>query len=477
MADSLKKGVIWVTISSLTRNLVTLLQIGILTRILDKSDFGIIAIATLFVSFTQLFLDMGISAGILHIKNITKKDYSSLFWLNIFFGVFLTSILFLISPYITDSYNSEELNNIVRLLCLSVFINSIGNQQRIVCQKKTLFKRIALIEITSAFIIFVTAVLTAVNDCGVYSLAYSTLAGSIFNNLTHLILRIKQEGGFLFHFSFYEVKPFLKIGIYSTGAQIIDFFTRELDIIIVSATLGIEFLGVYNVAKKLSLAIFRFISPVITNVITPLLANINEDKQKLKTSYCFVTQTIAVLAMPLYFLLVALSPTVMYVAFGVSFIDGAPIQSVFAIMYSFSTFLGICGSLQVATGRTDIGLLWTIISICSSALIYYITSLYGVTCFLFGILLKSLFDIVAIWKVQFKPMLGIGFMEYIKLFLMPFCISLILAIPIIVFDYTPSILRSIIYAIIFILIYFCTIYKSSNNIIITQLVSRLNKYK
>ena len=60
MANKVISGLGWTTASSLARNIVSLLQITILTRLLAKSDFGIIAIANLFISFTTMFLDMGI---------------------------------------------------------------------------------------------------------------------------------------------------------------------------------------------------------------------------------------------------------------------------------------------------------------------------------------------------------------------------------------------------------------------------------
>ena len=93
MANRIVRGLGWTTASMVVRNIVQLLQIAILTRFLDKSDFGIVAIANLFIGFTSMFLDMGISVGIIHRQNITNKEYSSLFWLNIFFGVVLTSTL------------------------------------------------------------------------------------------------------------------------------------------------------------------------------------------------------------------------------------------------------------------------------------------------------------------------------------------------------------------------------------------------
>ena len=82
MANRVTKGIIWTTLSSILRNVVSLLQIAILTRFLLKEEFGIIAIANMFLAFTTMFLDMGMAAGIIHKQNITKKEYSSIFWLN-----------------------------------------------------------------------------------------------------------------------------------------------------------------------------------------------------------------------------------------------------------------------------------------------------------------------------------------------------------------------------------------------------------
>ena len=73
MANRVIRGLGWTTSSTVVRNLVHLFQLAILTRFLDKADFGIVAIAHMFVGFTAMFLDMGISVGIIHrqlIKNI-----------------------------------------------------------------------------------------------------------------------------------------------------------------------------------------------------------------------------------------------------------------------------------------------------------------------------------------------------------------------------------------------------------------------
>ena len=102
-------GVAWTTISTIVRSVVQLLQVSILTRFLEKSDFGIVAIATLFVGFSSIFLDMGISIGILHKQDISRNEFSSLFWLNLLSGIILTTILMVVAPYISHAYSEPEI--------------------------------------------------------------------------------------------------------------------------------------------------------------------------------------------------------------------------------------------------------------------------------------------------------------------------------------------------------------------------------
>lgn len=444
MPNKVVNGIAWTTASSLTRNFVSFIQIAVLTRFLDKASFGIVAIAGLFVSFTTLFLDMGISAGILHRQEISKKEYSSLFWLNIVSGVFLTFLLFMLAPLLTRSYHSEELEVVVKWLCFTVFLNSIGNQQRVVCQKNMLFKRLAVVEIISSVITFAVAFITAARGYGVMSLAYSTLAGTVFNNLTHLVIGLIKDSRIHFHFHIKETFPFLKIGVYSVGSQILDFFSRELDIMIVSATLGLEFTGVYNIAKRIPLAIYRFISPLLSRVFTPFFAKNNNDKEHVNNMYFRLSHAIAGLGFTCFFPIAALAPTIMSLAFGPDYVEGAIILSVFSIMYGFHSFMGICGTLQVSLGRTDIGLYWTIFGIASTAIIYYVSSLFGITWFLIGILFRTLLDVYALWLIQYKVMLSISFKSYISAVIKPLIICSIPCIIVALLYYKVSVLYLIV---------------------------------
>lgn len=474
MANRIVRGLGWTTASTVIRNLVHLLQLAILTRFLDKADFGIVAIAHMFVGFTAMFLDMGISVGIIHRQNITNKEYSSLFWLNIIFGVVLTSGMFILAPVLTAVYHSQDLTNVVQLLCLIIFLNALGMQQRTYCQKKTYFGRLAVIETTGSIITMVVAVLTAMTGYGVYSLAYSTLVGSLFINLTHLLIGLAKDNRLSFHFSFAETIPYLKIGIYKIGSSVLDFFTRELDIIIISTTLGLEFLGVYNIAKRVPAALYSFITPIVHRVFAPILAEKQGSVEALKINYMKLSKTLSWISFPMYFLLAALTPTVITTIFGENYVDGVPVMMVFCFVYAFNGVNGVCGALQTATGRTDIGLKWTIYLIVSTAIVYYTTSYFGIIYFLCGICVLTLINVFMIWFIQFKPLVDVTFSEYLTIYTRSFLICTVLSSIVYLIHPAPSIIYSVIASVFFLMLFSFGILKTSEGKDIVNAMETMN---
>ncbi|UVQ89651.1 oligosaccharide flippase family protein [Bacteroides fragilis] len=157
-------GFKWTSTSTVISSIAKFLQIVILTRYLDKNDFGLVAIALLIISFTDIFLDMGISSAVMYRKNITKNEYSSLFWLNIVMGIILFFLLLISTPFIAEYYKLSELKYILPLLSLNLLFLSTSRLQRTIQQKEFRFKFVALIDIFSSCLMLLSAMILAVMD-------------------------------------------------------------------------------------------------------------------------------------------------------------------------------------------------------------------------------------------------------------------------------------------------------------------------
>lgn len=419
-------GVKWTSVGTIGRSLFQLLQVSILTRFLPKEAFGLVAMALFVVNFSNIFVDMGMTSAILHRQNATKNEYSSIYWLNIFISLFLYGILFFSAPVVARFYNEPELRMLVPILGTNLLLMASGRQHRTIMQKQFQFKAIALTELISFFIGLIAATLLAINGFGVYSLVYSTLLASFISNGLFLVQNLRLNPISL-HFRLKVTKPFLKIGGFTMGSTLLDFFSREIDILIIGKMLGAESLGVYSLSKQIVIKLYSIVNPIILNVLSPILSSIQKEKEKVKQYYLKIVYLLASLNFPVYFFIIILSKEILGILYGPDYISGYLVLSFLAISYATNTISNPVGSLQIATGRTDIGLKWTFLRVLITPVVIYFASLININLAAASIAILSLILTIPLWKIQLKPMANIQLKEYLQQFWKPYTILLVLS--------------------------------------------------
>ncbi|MEL7601202.1 MAG: MOP flippase family protein [Proteiniphilum sp.] len=419
-------GIKWTTVGTIGSALFQLLQVSILTRFLPKEAFGLVAMALFVVNLSNIFVDLGMTSAILHRQNATKNEYSSIYWLNIFISLFLYGILFLGSPVVARFYNQPELLMLVPILGTNLLLMASGRQHRTIMQKQFQFKGIAFTELISFFLGLIAATLLAINDFGVYSLVYSTLIASFISNSLFLIQNLRLNP-IRIRFRLKETKPFLKIGGFTMGSTLLDFFSREIDILIIGKMLGAESLGVYSLAKQIVLKLYSIVNPIILNVLSPILSSIQKEKEKIKQYYLRIIYLLASLNFPAYFLIIILSKEILGILYGPDYISGYLVLSFLAISYALNTMGNPVGSLQIATGRTDVGFRWTIIRVLITPLVIYFASLLNINFVAASIALLSLILVIPAWRIMLKPIANIKLNEYLQQFWKPYTILLVLS--------------------------------------------------
>lgn len=468
---SLFGGVKWTTLSTIVRSAVRIFQVAILTRILPKEAFGTIAIAGVFIGFTDIFMDLGISSAILHKQEISKNEYSSLFWLNVFSGLGIMLILWGASPLIAYSYKDDSLSPIIQLLSINVLFSSFGRQHRTVLQKHQHFKVMAYIEMAVTLLTLTVAVTTAYIGLGVYSLVASSLCSAFVMNSSFLVYGLSNGGKVLWHFRLKDTYCFLKIGVFQIGSSVLDFFSRELDTLIVSYTMGRETLGVYSLCKHIILTLYHTVNPILMRVLTPIFATMQNDRKMLKTKYAKTVSFLATTNMPLYTMIAMASTTILHYIYGSNYTEGNIVMGCFALSYGILSINNPVGSLQVSLGRTDIGFYWTLYRIITNSLVVFVGALFSIEALAVAFLIYTSINIMPLWRIQLKPMLDISFTDYLSLFSRQFIFATICAIPYFaLFFYQVNLLQVITYSIIYLLSYLMMIKRFDNKNLILSLI-------
>ena len=249
------KGGLWTSVSTAVSVLTQFARLMILTRFLEKSDFGIVSIVNMVIGLCVAFTDLGFSSALMYKTDISQKEFSTLFWIQfIFFGL-IYLVLLMFSPWIAVFYEESLLSTLIPIASLTIIFQSFGKLYDTVLLKQYKFKTVAIRNITSNLISLLLSVIMAFMGCGVYSLIYSALLQTIIVNVWNFISGMKIIR-VIFYCSPHYVLNLLKIGIFQTGTRILDFFSNKIDVLIIGKLLGTEVLGLYDLVKNL---VFSFV--------------------------------------------------------------------------------------------------------------------------------------------------------------------------------------------------------------------------
>ena len=406
-------GIKWTTFSAVFVSLSSIIRISILTRLLNKSDFGLMAIAIFLFGFTNLFVDLGITSAVLHKKHIKENELSSLYWMSFFISVILFLVIISLTPFIGNLYSENELIYILPIMGINLIVATLGKIFQTLEQKELNFRIISLVEIFSALISLILGVYLALLNFKVYSLVFSTLAGTVLSTIVFLFFGL-QKYNIKFHFSLTEIKSFMRIGLYNTGGQIINFINKETDIFLIGIFYGIELLGVYSLAKQLVYKPILIINPILTKISIPIFSKMQNSDNNLKLNYLRLINMISSIGIPLYILIFIFSNQIVNLFYGNNFIDAVPFTKYLSIYMIFIMLRNPMGNLTIASGRTDLEFYWSLFTFIFMPSAIIVGSFFSINFVILLMIIVMVTLFIPMWKFVINQIISVNLQDYIK---------------------------------------------------------------
>ena len=377
------KGTAWMSASTAVVALFQILSLVVLTRFLTKSEFGIVAIVTMVLGIVHTMADLGFSAVVMHKSNLSEKEFSSLYWIQLILFVIIYLISVVIAPLIASFYNEQSLSYLIPISLSALIFMGIGMLYNTMLQKNKEFKTLAIRNIAASSSSFVLAVILAVLGFGVYSLILSTLFQTAVLHLWNFFsgikyIKVKR------YISYVEVKPLIQIGLYQTGTQLIDYISSKLDIIIIGKLLGADLLGVYNLVKELVVKVYSLLNSIANKVALPYFAEMQKDHGRLGQTYSSFISKISLINFPLCILLGSLSPYLLICLYGDGYSSTnyeSPFMGLLTIMAIWGMLASVgnpINNIIVSVGRTDLSFKFVIIRLIITTPILTLAAKYGI---------------------------------------------------------------------------------------------------
>lgn len=417
--NQIRRGLGWTSVSTIIIAVVAIVKISVLARYLDKEAFGLMAIVTFVIAFMELFNDFGVSIGILHRQDISKNEYHSLYWVNLFISFILFGILALLSPLIALFYKMPQLTELLLLIGVNLLISGVGRQFKTIEQKELRFNYIAIVDMLGAIVSLIVAVYLAMNGYGVYSLVYSLIIQFAIVNISYFVNGVKKYG-LSFHCNIKETIPFLKIGVYQVGGQVANYFNRDLDVLLIGKLFTPDVLGGYSLAKQLVFRPFQLLNPVVMKVASPVLARFQNDIPELRRRYLEMLNIISSLNIIVYGLFILFAPFAVHILYGSEFNNIVILVRILSVYMIFRAIGNPVGSLVIATGRTDLDFYWNFLLLLIMPIFIYLGGFFDVIGVTIALVLAMVLLYVPSWKFFIYRLLDVSLVDYFKA---SFCIK------------------------------------------------------
>lgn len=413
----LKKQVIqstkWNSLATVFNLGFQFLKLIVLTRLLDKSDFGLVAIATMVISFTSIFSDLGFTIAIIHKQDTTEKQYSSLYWANVLFSVFLFLLVVGISPLVARFYRENQLTIIIPLLAIEILANAFGKMFQTLKMKSLDFKFISIVSVSCTILGFVVTIILALTGFGVYSLVIGQLVQVLLVQSIYMITGRKSVKISL-HFNVQEIKDYIIIGSYGLGAKVVDFAASKIDVFLIGRFFGMEALGVYNLAKELIAKPYSILGKIFYNIGVSAFAIIQNNINAIKDKLNLVLNSISLITAPLYILVAVFADLIVPIIYSNSFGEIIPLVRILAIFGFMSSLEFASFSVRDAKGKTNYSLLWTSLLFIIIVLTTYLLKDTSIIILAFAISVVSVITIVPFWYINIYKTIGVSFFDFLS---------------------------------------------------------------
>jgi O-antigen/teichoic acid export membrane protein len=350
-------GIKWSSISQFGRQVMQWITTIILARLLSPSDFGLMAMVMVVIGFVSLFKDLGTSAAIIQQKSLSEELLSSIFLVNVAFGVLAMAVLFVLSPLAAGFYHEQKVTPLLKVLSLTFFISGLSILQQAILERDLAFNKLAKLEIIATLLGSMVGIGLAILGYGVWSLIYQSLTVVTMTTIllwTSSVWRPKM----IFHWT--EVKSVSSYSLNLTGFNIFNYFARNTDYLLIGRFLGAQNLGYYTLAYNIMLYPLQNISTVIGRVMFPVFSQIQNDDAIFRSAYLKVASAIALITFPMMIGLWALAEPFVLTVFGLQWQPVILLLMILAPVGLSQSIGTTVGAIYQAKGRTDWMFRWGI---------------------------------------------------------------------------------------------------------------------
>lgn len=322
----------------------------VLARLLTPQDYGLVGMVTAVTGFVLLFKDLGLSMATVQRDEITHEQVSTLFWVNVGLSLGLALLTAALAPAIAAFYGEPRLTLVTLVLAIGFIFGGLAVQHQALLNRQMRFGTLAMIDICSMAIAVGVAIISARLGAGYWSLVWMQLTITVGNSIGNWLMCGWRPG---WPSRDAQIKELLAFGGNLTGFQILHYFSRNLDNVLIGRYWGAQQLGLYDKAYQLLLLPLTQINSPIARVSVPALSRLVETPERYRRAYLRILEKVTILTMPVVTISIATADWLIALLLGEQWLSSSNIFAWLSFTALTQPILYTTGSLFISQGRTQ----------------------------------------------------------------------------------------------------------------------------
>lgn len=354
--SQLKKYIGISILSKYSVYIIQLLMLMIYARIFSPEEFGVLAGIQVFFTFFFLLAEIGLTPAIINSKSISQDEANGLFTLTLICGLVFFIVFYIVSYFLNDFYKRTDYTQIGIPICFAILFVSLSTLPNAFLQREKKFALLALAESVAEIISLIFVMLSLYFwDKGVIVLSMKILCVSIFRFIIKYWLCAKTTVDRpRFGANIKIITKFIYCTKHQIGFSFINYFSRNLDNILVGKYLGLGSLGIYDQAYTIMKYPLMLLTYAMSPAIQPVLKDYRDDINLVADTHNRFVSLMMVLGIISGFFVYFCSSDIVIILLGEKWISVAKVLEILAFTIPVQIVMSSSGGFFWAMNRPDL---------------------------------------------------------------------------------------------------------------------------
>lgn len=366
MTSSLKektaKGLFWGGFSNGMQQVLNLVFGIFLGRLLDRSDYGMVGVLTIFSAIAAALQEGGFISALTNRKDAAHRDYNAVFWFSLLCSVMFYIILFLCAPFIARFFGVAELVPLSRLLFLGFVISSLSIAPRAYLFKNLKVRETTIISLTALTVSGVVGITLAANGFAYWGLAFQSL--SFVTTVTLLNFYFSRWRPSL-HIDFHPIREMIGFSSKLLVTNVFTVLNNNLFSVVLGKFYSPKEVGDFTQANKWNGMGHTLITNMINGIAQPVFTSIADDRERQLNVFRKLLRFTAFISFPAMFGLSLVSKELIVITITEKWLSSAAILQLLCVWGAFIPITSLFSNLVISRGHSSV-YMWN--TICLSLL-------------------------------------------------------------------------------------------------------------